>query len=135
MRGRIKALRQAHGDAQGFQLVEGVADLLASDSPDLIALKSAVKEQRPSLIFIDTLAMAFPGLEENSAEAMGRVVAVARALTRWGAAVVLIHHDTKAADATPRGHSLLNGALDVALHVKRDEGGIIRGHLTKNRNG
>ena len=30
---------------------------------------------------------------------------------------------------------LLNGALDVALHVKRDdEAGIIRGKLTKNRN-
>jgi AAA domain/Primase C terminal 2 (PriCT-2) len=135
MRGRVKALRSAHGDVTGFQLVEGVSDLLATGSPDLIALKAAVKEQRPSLIFIDTLAMAFPGLEENSAEAMGRVVAVARALTRYGAAVVLIHHDTKAADATPRGHSLLNGALDVALHVKRDEGGIIRGNLTKNRNG
>ena len=66
---------------------------------------------------------------------MGRVVSVARRLAKWGTAVILIHHDTKAEGATPRGHSLLNGALDVALHVKRDEGGIIRGKLTKNRNG
>ncbi|NOX41749.1 MAG: AAA family ATPase [Alphaproteobacteria bacterium] len=135
MRGRVKALKTAHGDAPGFQLVEGVSDLLAKNSADQVALKEAVKAQRPGLIFIDTLAMAFPGLEENSAMAMGRVVAVARSLTKWGAAVVLIHHDTKAADATPRGHSLLNGALDVALHVKRGDGGIIRGELTKNRNG
>jgi hypothetical protein len=135
MRGRVKALRSAHGDAPDFQLVEGVSNLLVKDAPDLKALLQAVKDQRPKLVIIDTLAMAFPGLEENSAEAMGRVVAVARALTKWGAAVILVHHDTKAEGATPRGHSLLNGALDVAVHVKRDEGGIIRGKLTKNRNG
>jgi hypothetical protein len=136
MRGRVKALKLAHGDAPGFTLVEGVSDLLRADSADLVALEAAVKERAPALIIIDTLAMAFPGLEENSAEAMGRVVAVARRLAEGGAAVVLIHHDTKAEGATPRGHSLLNGALDVALHVKRDpESGIIRGTLTKNRNG
>ena len=140
MRGRVKALKQAHGSAQAFRLVEGVSQLLTATpkdrAPDLLALVEAVKAERPALIFIDTLAMAFPGLEENSAEAMGRVVAVSRLLTRWGAAVVLIHHDTKSEGGTPRGHSILNGALDVALHVKRDdEAGIIRGKLTKNRNG
>jgi len=136
MRGRVKALKLAHGDAPGFTLVEGVSDLLRVDSADLVALEGAVKERSPALIIVDTLAMAFPGLEENSAEAMGRVVSVARRLAEGGAAVVLIHHDTKAEGATPRGHSLLNGALDVALHVKRDpESGIIRGTLTKNRNG
>ncbi|CAH2406654.1 AAA family ATPase [Mesorhizobium ventifaucium] len=135
MPGRVKALRKAHGEAEDFQLVEGVSNLLADKSPDLVALVAVVKERRPALIFIDTLAMAFPGLEENDAKSMGRVVAVARLLASWGAAVVLIHHDTKAEGATPRGHSLLNGALDVALHVKRDENGVIRGKLTKNRNG
>jgi KaiC/GvpD/RAD55 family RecA-like ATPase len=136
MRGRVKALKLAHGDAPGFTLVEGVSDLLRAESADLVALEAAVKERSPALIIVDTLATAFPGLEENSAEAMGRVVAVARRLAEGGAAVVLIHHDTKAEGATPRGHSLLNGALDVALHVKRDsESGIIRGTLTKNRNG
>lgn len=135
MRGRVRALQQAHGDADQFFLVGGVSNLLAADSPDLKDLARAVKAQRPKLIVIDTLAMAFPGLEENSADAMGRVVAVARALTKWGAAVVLVHHDTKAEGGTPRGHSLLNGALDVALHVKKDESGVIRGKLTKNRNG
>lgn len=135
MRGRVTALKMRHGDAEGFTLVEGVSDLLAEDSPDLAALTGAVETQRPALIFLDTLAMAFPGLEENSAEAMGRVVAVARSLTKWGAAVVLIHHDTKAEGKTPRGHSLLNGALDMAMHVSRDEFGVVRGTLTKNRNG
>lgn len=135
MRGRVRALKAAYGDAPGFRLVEGVSNL-HPDAPDLVALIEAVQTRKPSIVFIDTLAMSFPGLEENSAESMGNVVAVARKLAEGGAAVVLVHHDTKAETGTPRGHSILNGALDVALHVKRDdESGIVRAKLTKNRNG
>lgn len=136
MRGRVSALKLRHGEGDDFTLVEGVSDLLTKGSPDLAALLSAIEDQRPSLIFVDTLAMAFPGLEENNSEAMGHVVAIARRLASRGAAVVLIHHDTKAGTPTPRGHSLLNGALDVALQLHaRDEHGIVRGKLSKNRNG
>lgn len=136
MRGRVSALKLRHGDAPDFVLVEGLSDILTPGSDDLRALYGAIKSQRPALVFIDTLAMAFPGLEENSAEAMGRVVAVARKLTDFGAAIVLVHHDAKSGMPTPRGHSLLNGALDVALQLQpRDENGVIRGRLTKNRNG
>lgn len=135
MRGRVKALKAQHGDAKNFSLVAGVSDLLIKNSEDLKALALAVREQRPKLIIIDTLAMAFPGLEENDAANMGRVVAVARKLTKWGAAVVLIHHDTKAGnDGLPRGHSILNGALDISIHLKRD-GDVVVGKPTKNRNG
>jgi hypothetical protein len=135
LRQRVAALRLRHGDAPNFRVVGGVSDLFSEDAPDLEALADAVAEQCPVLIVIDTLAMAFPGLEENDAKSMGRVVAVSRRLAQHGAAVVLIHHDTKAEGSTPRGHSILNGALDMALHVRRDEDGTVRGKLTKNRNG
>lgn len=135
MKGRVTALKIRHGSADSFALVEGVSDLLSDDSPHLAALLAAVEAQRPALVFIDTLAMAFPGLEENSAEGMGRVVAAARSLTAWGAAVVLVHHSTKAEGKTPRGHSLFNGALDMAMHVEKGTDGVVRGQLTKNRNG
>lgn len=131
---RVAALRHEHGEADAFNVVAGVSDLLDRESPQLADLVEAVKAQRPSLVILDTLAMAFPGLEENDAAAMGRVVHVARRLTKWGAAVVLIHHDTKAGDGLPRGHSILNGALDVALALKRD-GNSVMGKLSKNRNG
>lgn len=133
MRARLSALRADHGEADAFQLVSGVSDLL-SDKGQLKALRAEVKARRPALIFIDTLAVAFPGLEENSAEGMGRVVAAARSLARWGAAVVLVHHDTKAGDGLPRGHSLLNGALDVSLYLKR-EADVVAFKPSKNRNG
>jgi len=136
MLSRVSALQSVHGAAPDFYLVVGVSDLLTEGSPDLAALVAEIDSRRPALIVVDTLAMAFPGLEENSAEGMGRVVAVARAMTSTGAAVLLVHHDTKAEGATPRGHSLLNGALDAALHLKtKGEDGIVRGRLTKNRNG
>lgn len=137
MKDRVRALRIRHGDAEGFRVGEGVTDLLAAGSEDLIELRRHVRELQPSLIFIDTLAMAFPGLEENSAEGMGRVMAAAHSLTKpSNAAVVLVHHDTKAQTPTPRGHSLLNGALDFALQLfPKDESGVVRGRLSKNRNG
>lgn len=136
MAGRVRALNRRHGEAENFNLVDGVSDLLCESSPDLAALRQLVADYRPHLVVIDTLAMAFPGLEENDASAMGRVVKIARSLTVTGAAVALVHHDTKAGTPTPRGHSLLNGALDAALQLlAREEDGIIRGRLSKNRNG
>ena len=140
MKGRVKALKREYGSTDGFMLVGGISRLLPAAgekrAPDLQALLDAVEAQRPDLIFIDTLAVAFGSFDENSAEPMSQIVRIARALTTWGAAVVLIHHDTKSESGTPRGHSVLNGALDMALHVKKDtEAGIIKGKLTKNRNG
>jgi hypothetical protein len=135
MRGRVKALCRQHGDAPEFALVEGLSNLGDLNSGDFSALMDAVKQREPKLIFIDTLAMAFPGLDENSAEAMSLVVKVATKLASSGAAVILIHHDTKSEGGTPRGHSILNGALFAAVHVKKDEVGVVRGRLTKNRNG
>jgi hypothetical protein len=136
MRGRVTALRKRHGDAPDFELVEDVSDLLTDKSEDLKALRAAIAARKPAIIFLDTLALSFPGLEENTAEAMGKVVAIARSMTKHGAAVVLIHHDTKSQTPTPRGHSLLNGALDIALQLfQKDQFGVVRGKLSKNRNG
>ncbi|MBD2842242.1 AAA family ATPase [Erythrobacter rubeus] len=135
MRGRVKALKRRYGDANDFKLVDGVTDLLSEDSGDLTALRALVDAWQPQLVVIDTLALAFPGLEENDAAAMGRVVAISRSLTEGGAAVALVHHDTKAGTPTPRGHSLLNGALDAALQLMPSDQGVTKGKLSKNRNG
>jgi hypothetical protein len=139
---RITALHNEFGEAPGFRLVTGVSDLFSTGktkgkgSPHLEALRRAVKTESPRLILIDTLAMAMPGLEENDAAGMARVVAIGRALARYGAAVILIHHGTKAEGSTPRGHSVFNGALDFSLQVKTaDQSGIVRGMIRKNRNG
>jgi hypothetical protein len=133
---RVAALQSRYGDGDGFVLVRGVSNLTDKASEDLKALFQEMKAKRPLLTFIDTLAMAFPGIDENSAEGMGRVVQVGRILARLGGAVIYIHHDTKAGGDTPRGHSVFDGALDMKLKLTRNETtGIVDGKLGKNRNG
>jgi hypothetical protein len=87
------------------------------------------------VIFVDTLAAAFPGLVENEAGPMGGAV---RSLTGLGeatdAAVVAVHHTPKSGD-TPRGHSALNAAADVTLRVEGEGGGARAVRMGKNRNG
>lgn len=142
MADRVTALHHQLGQADRFRLFQGVSDLFSKGegrkqaSPQLAALLKAVKAERPSLIVIDTLAMAMPGLEENDAEGMNRVVRIGKALAKHGAAVVFVHHGTKAEGDTPRGHSVFNGALDFSILVKADDqSGIVRGNVKKNRNG
>lgn len=139
---RVAALHHDLGAAPGFHLFQTVSDLFSpgqiegKGSPDLEALRRAVKAVKPGLIVIDTLAMAMPGLEENDAAGMNRVVQIGKALARHGAAVIFVHHGTKAEGNTPRGHSVFNGALDFSIMVKpADQGGIVRGVIRKNRNG
>lgn len=133
MQMRVRALQEQHGDADNFFVVRGVSIGTDEGLKDLLL---EVKRQRPALIILDTLAAAFPGLEENSSEAMSKVVHVGKRLARFGAAVVFIHHSTKDSNGTPRGHSVLNGALDVSMELfKADEHGVVRGRLKKNRNG
>jgi archaellum biogenesis ATPase FlaH len=133
---RVEALQLQVGEAADFALICGVSNLTEKKGPDLVALVGLIKQYNPKVIIIDTLSMAFPGIDENTAEGMGRVVAVCRMLASKGAAVILIHHDTKAEGDTPRGHSLLDGALDMKLKlIKDDNSGVISGKLGKNRNG
>jgi hypothetical protein len=139
MRQRVNALRLRNGDAPGLYLIAGVSALVAAgeaSTPDLAALLALAEERRPVLIVVDTLAAASSGLDENSSQDMSRIAKAMRSLARFGAAVLLVHHSPKAGD-TPRGHSVLNGELDMSMIVARDETaeGVIRAELRKNRNG
>lgn len=137
MIGRVAALKGDLGDAPDFALVGGVTDL-SPGKPGLKALRAAVKAQRPSLIVIDTLAMSFPGLKENEngAEGMGMVAAVARSLTAWGAAVLLLHHPAKNSEGDQgRGGGALHGNLDMNIALKKEDGVVRIAGTPKMRNG
>lgn len=133
MCGRVAALRCEHGEADDFKLVSGISDLLSNKSAELKALRKAIEEHRPRLVIIDTVKAAFPSVDEITE--MGRVVAAARELARLGPAVLLIHHPAKGGSTIARGHGSLNADLDVSLHLTRGDDRIVRGRLTKNRNG
>lgn len=142
MAGRVTALHADLGEAPAFHLVRGCSDLFSSGqisgkgSPDFEALRREVKARKPKLIIIDTLAMAMPGLDENDGAGMRQVVQIGTALAWQGAAVIYVHHGTKAEGNTPRGHSVFNGALYFSIQVKAaDQSGIVRGLIRKNKNG
>jgi hypothetical protein len=138
MKLRVRALRRRWGSAPDFYLLPDAIDLKDPDSRQLAALHDLVRQLKPSLIILDTLARAFPGLRENEPDApdgMGRVVMVVRELAMiCETAVMTLHHMPKDG-ATPRGHGTLNGDADVTLVVEGAAGQPRLVRLTKNRNG
>jgi KaiC/GvpD/RAD55 family RecA-like ATPase len=133
MRQRVAALRGKHGDAPLF----GMADIgNLRDAGQADELLVYVEAEAPALVVIDTLGAAWAGMDENGAQDMSAVVALARRMAATGAAVVVVHHTPKNGDGTPRGHSVLNGTLDMSVLLERDkDSGIVRARLLKNRNG
>lgn len=119
---RVKAHRAKYGDDGGqVHFVFGPWELTAS--ADLSALISAAKESglAGGLLVIDTLNRASPGADENSGEAMGRMIAAASEIQRTlGGLVLLVHHTGKDVSKGMRGHSSLFAALDASVEVSRD---------------
>lgn len=73
------------------------------------------------LVVLDTLSRAAPGTDENSASDMGELIAAcAEIQRRTGGAVLLVHHTGKDVTKGLRGHSSLNGAVDVAIETTRN---------------
>lgn len=151
MKLRAKALRGLCGDTGAFRIVAEPIDLMgdgSSDTPDLAELRAVAQRIGAAVIWLDTLAAAFPGLDENDGRSMGRVVKVLRDLgapadaggtaPAWpGAAVVAVHHAAKGGGTTPRGHGVLDGAADVTMRIEvpEDRSAPRTVKLGKNRNG
>ncbi len=76
-----------------------------------------------TVVFIDTLAQAAPGMDENLSRDMGEVVsAIQRIASARNALAVLIHHSTKAEEnRTMRGHGSLYASLDAVIEVSRSK--------------
>lgn len=137
MEARIALLRQKLGDAPAFNLVRGVGDLTAG-SPDHAAVHQWIDAHPDaSLIFIDTLARAFPaGAAESEREQhFEAVIAAARSLADRGPAVFIIHHPPKGDGDTARGSGKLEGDADVTLFLKNEGKGYVDTRAGKNRNG
>lgn len=73
------------------------------------------------VVIIDTLNRAAPGLDENSSQDMGRILAGMKRLQEiTGGLVLIVHHTGKDASKGLRGHSSLFAALDGAIEVERN---------------
>lgn len=72
------------------------------------------------VVMIDTLNRAAPGLDENSSQDMGLILAGMKRLQEiTGGLVIVVHHTGKDASKGMRGHSSLHAALDGAIEVER----------------
>jgi GTPase SAR1 family protein len=90
-------------------------DVPDPDNPIVVAWVQGC-DPKP-LVIVDSLVTFLDG-DENSASDMRRFADKLRKLTNWGATVLVIHHDGKAATAkTFRGSSYFKGALDQGFHV------------------
>ena len=77
-----------------------------------------------SIIFIDTLARAMIGLNENDTGDMGRMIEImARLARKYQCAVCAIHHTGKGAQNQARGSSALRAALDFEIAIEPGAGG------------
>ncbi|MGB2473357.1 MAG: AAA family ATPase, partial [Amylibacter sp.] len=82
------------------------------------ALAQAVSSQckQGAVVFIDTLAQAIPGADENSGKDMGLALEASKNIaTAVGGLVVLVHHTGKDKSKGLRGHSSVHAALDAAI--------------------
>ncbi|UPG72895.1 helicase RepA family protein [Roseomonas gilardii subsp. gilardii] len=132
---RFCAMRERYGDVEGLDLIAVPIDLQDQNSGDLEYLLAEIARLKPDLIVVDTIAAAFPGLEENEARDMGRAVRILRSLTEpSGAAVLAIHHAPKEGN-TPRGWGGLNGDADVTMRVEGQDDQPRSVTFGKNRNG
>ncbi len=76
------------------------------------------------VVIIDTFNRAAPGLDENSSQDMGRILAGMKRLQEiTGGLVLVVHHTGKDTSKGMRGHSSLPAALDGAIEVERSATG------------
>lgn len=92
----------------------------------MIYMRDLIRSLQARLVVIDNLGLITGEVEENSA-AMAMVMGYLRQIAEYSnAAIVLVHHQRKgganggrAGDAL-RGHSSIEAAVDLALHVIRE---------------
>lgn len=126
---RIDAVSRAHKlpeDAPFNYVSMPMPPLNVADLDMMIYLKNVIRELGAKLTVIDNLGLITGEIEENSA-AMAMVMGYLRQIAEGtGTAMVVIHHQRKgganggrAGDAL-RGHSSIEAAVDLALHVMRE---------------
>jgi hypothetical protein len=126
---RVKAWRDAYAGGvndPAFVIVPKVINLMDPNAADyigeLLAQVRAERDQPIVLVIIDTLARSLVGGDENSAQDMGRAVAVADAVRdAQNVATILVHHTGKDQDKGARGSSALFAAVDASLFVRVDD--------------
>lgn len=98
--------------------------LQVMDQQELNAFIDMIREHKPALVIIDTLARSAVGVEENSAKEIGQFVGACDTLrTALNCAVLVVHHTGKSGQI--RGSSALYAAADSVMALVNEDGRIV----------
>jgi hypothetical protein len=123
---RLQAWKSAHGHQGpiGLAVLPRSIQLL-NLTESILPLASAIDQVQgfsgpPALIIVDTLSRNAPGIRENTQEDMSLVIASCDYLRDRFACTVVLGHHTRKGDSELRGSSVLDGAADTCILLKRD---------------
>ena len=134
---RLRAWQLSNPDArlQDAPLYVSSRMVPLGEAEAVAEIEAAIEESgagKPSSVWIDTLARAAAGLDENSSRDMGELIKACDAIReRYGCAVILVHHAGHNQDRA-RGSSALKAALDTELSATKD-GQVITLASTKSK--
>ena len=118
LRNRVAAW-EAHNSATIPDNFKALAQPFQLSEPEQVEELGALLPSG-GVVIIDTLNRSAPGLDENSSQDMGRILAGMKSLQEiTGGLVLVVHHTGKDASKGMRGHSSLHAALDGAIEVER----------------
>jgi len=127
---RFAALGRAHElpeDAPLAYVSFPTPPFIAQDAGSVELVLEAVGRTGAQLVIVDNLGAVSGGADENSAQMIAVMSGLRRIAELGGCAVVVIHHAGKGqrdrAGDRLRGHSSIEGAVDLALLVERDSDG------------
>lgn len=121
---RIKAWKTSHnlGVSGHFHMLPVAVNF--RDQADIEKLIRSIErlDRKWTCIYVDTLARALLGADENSSQEAGLAVAAADALKhKFECAVVFVHHAGKNSERGARGSSAILGGVDASIAVTKDE--------------
>jgi AAA domain len=119
MKKRVQAWKRSHALARvpdAFFILNSI-DL--ADREEVEALIAQLSEVNPAVVVFDTLAQC-SSADENAAEEMRPVLQnIGLIQERLRAAVVVLHHSTKAKKEVERGSSSIRAAMDVVILLEK----------------
>ncbi len=108
---------------QHMTMFDGVQNLASTDlevKEDHYVLEW-LREHKPRLIVVDTVARYTTGANENSTEDMNKFISNLDLLKHAsGGCVLAVHHSGKASAGAARGSTVLLGGVDTELRIKKD---------------
>jgi hypothetical protein len=119
-RQRVAAWCKHHTKTEGklFMCI-GAVQLL--ETGDLQAFLTLIREIKPRIVIIDTMARSMVGSDENSTRDMGMFIQACDEVKHTLNCAVLIIHHTNKGGIQERGNSALRGASDAMIKVTAED--------------